>query len=241
MQSLLPKIDTPIFTTTLPITKQSIQYRPYTVKEQKILLMATESNENNSLIDAILQIVNNCTLSNIDVFSLPITDIEFLFYQLRARSQSEVVELKYKCENKKGNTVCNNIMKHDLNLLNDLEITEGLPTTIQLTDSIGIKLKHQKFEKNKINDSGIINPLELFEIIAKNVDFIFDKESMYSSNDIPLDKIVEFLETLSTDQYKKIEDFYINAPKITKKLNLTCSKCSFDHKIEVENIFDFFI
>lgn len=239
--SMLPKIDTPIFTTDLPITKQSIKYRAYTVKEQKILLMAVESEDKNSLIDAILQIVNNCVLSNIDIFKLPIVDIEFLFYQLRARSQSEIVELKYRCENKIDSVVCNNIMKHNLNLLTDLEVTEGVSDIIQLTDTIGIKLKHQKFEKNNINSSAVLNPLQLFELIAKHVDFIFDKNSMYSSNDIPLEKIVEFLESLSTEQYKKIEDFFIKEPVIKKTIELTCSRCKFEHKIEVENIFDFFI
>jgi len=238
---MLPKIDTPIFNTELPVTKQAVRYRPYTVKEQKLLLMATESEDKNSLIDTILQIVNNCTLSKIDVSKLPIVDIEFLFYQLRARSQSEIVELKYRCENSSDGIVCNNIMKHNLNLLTDLEISEGVSDTIQLTDTIGIKLKHQRFEKNNINNSSLLNPIQLFELIAKHVDFIFDKESIYSSNDIPLDKIVEFLETLSTEQYKKIEEFFIKEPVIKKKIDLTCSKCKFEHKIEVENIFDFFI
>ena len=237
--SLLPGIDSPTYTIILPVSKQEIKFRPYVVKEQKLLLMAVESKEPESIIEAIKQIVDNCVLSEINARLLPAVDIEFLFYNLRARSQSESVDLKYRCENKINDEICNGTMLHRLNLLTDLDITEALPQTIQITDTIGVKLNFQKFEYNVLA-SDYPTPEEEFTLVAKNIDFIYDEKSSYSAQDIPIKEIVEWLGNLTMEQYSKIGDFFKNEPKIHKKLDLTCKKCGMQHHISVEDIFDFF-
>ena len=239
--SLLPKLDSPTYSITLPVSKQLIKIKPYTVKEQKLLLMATESGDKNFLVDTILQIVNNCIITPVDARELPITDVEYVFYQLRARSQSELVNLRYKCENKVDGIVCGNIMTHNLNLLTDLEVSESLSPTIELDHKIGIKLKHQKFEKDKLENTEIPTPEQLFELIAKNIEFIYDEKSSYNPKDVPFENIIEFLGQLNTKQYEKIEQFFLNEPKIYKNLQITCKKCGTVHDITVEDIFDFFI
>lgn len=239
--SLLPSIDTPTYTIKLPVSKQEIKFRPYVVKEQKLLLMATESGDKNTLIDAITQIVGNCVLSNINTKDLPITDVEFIFYQLRARSQSEIVELKYKCENIVDGASCGNVMHHGLNLLTDLEVTESLPTTIQLNDSIGLKVKHQKFELDNLQEKQLPTPQELFELIAKHIEFIYDEKSTYNSSDISQKDLIDWLGRLTVEQYAKIEEFFLNEPKIHKNLQIKCKKCGFVHDLDVEDILDFFI
>jgi hypothetical protein len=239
--SLLPKINLPTYTINLPVSKQQVKIKPYTVKEQKLLLMATESGDKNFLVDTILQIVNNCIVNPIDARELPITDVEYVFYQLRARSQSEIVNLRYKCENKVDGNICGNIMTHDLNLLTDLEISEPLSPTIELDNKIGIKLKHQKFEKDKLETKNTPTPEELFELIAANIEFIYDEKSSYSPKDVPIENVIEFLGELNTKQYEKIEEFFLNEPKIYKNLQITCKKCGTVHNITVEDIFDFFI
>jgi hypothetical protein len=118
---MLPKIDTPIYDLTLPLSKKKIRFRPFLVKEEKILLMAIESEDENSMLLAIEQIVNNCCLNkDFDVESLPLSDLEFLFLNLRARSVGEVVELQYKCNNrpdKDSEEECGHLVKFELNLL----------------------------------------------------------------------------------------------------------------------------
>ena len=109
--SLLPTIDTPTYTITLPVSKQEIKFRPYVVKEQKVLLMAIESKDPEAIIEAIKQIVDNCVLTKINARLLPAVDIEFIFYNLRARSQSETVDLKYKCNNIVKGESCGGIMR----------------------------------------------------------------------------------------------------------------------------------
>jgi len=238
--SLLPKIDSPTYTVKLPVSKQDVKFRPYVVKEQKILLMAVESNEPEALIEAIAQIVDNCVLSPINARKLPVTDIEFLFYQLRARSQSESVDLKYKCENVVDEEICGGIMLHRLNLLTDLEITEALPQTIQITDKIGVKLNFQRFEPNIIKKSEFLTAEEEFNLVAKNIEFIYDETSSHSAQDIPKAELVEWLGNLTMEQYSKIGNFFANEPKIHKQINLKCKKCGTEHHIDVEDIFDFF-
>jgi hypothetical protein len=238
---MLPKIDLPTYSIELPISKQQIKFRPYTVKEQKLLMMAVESSSEETLVDTILQVVSNCVVTDINAKELPLTDVEFIFYQLRARSESEIVQLKYKCEKKIDGTSCGNVLRHELNLITDLEISEGLDPTIQITDSIGIQLKHQRFEVDTLKNVKLPTPEQVFEVVANNVDFIFDKESTYPVSDLPVKHVVEFLSQLSTTQYEKIEKFFLNEPKIYKSLQITCNKCGTVHDIKVEDIFDFFI
>ena len=237
--STLPVIDTPIYNAMLPVSKQEVNFRPYVVKEQKILLMAVESKEQRAIIEAIAQIVGNCVLSKIDTRTLPVTDVEFLFYNIRARSQSETVDLQYKCHNVVGDDICGGKMYHKLNLLTDLEVSEALPSLIQITDTIGVKLNHQKFEITSI--IGELTPEQEFNIVAKNIDYIYDETSSYSSKDVSLTELVAWLENLTMDQYFKIGEFYANEPRIYKKIILNCKKCGVNHNLEVEDIFDFFI
>jgi len=238
--SLLPKIDSPIYDLTLPISKKEIKFRPYTVKEQKILLMAVEAKDNSSLINAISQIIGNCVITGIDTNKLLATDVEFLFYNLRARSQSETVELHYICENFVNDEFCKGKLSHRLNLLTDLEITEGMSETVALSDTMGIKLNHQRFEPNSFDKEETLTPEQEFTLVAKNIDFIYDEKSSYNASDIPIKDLVEWLGNLTIEQYSKIGEFFLNEPKIHKKFDVTCKKCGIEHHLDVEDIFDFF-
>ena len=240
--SFLPKVDLPTYNITLPVSNTKITFRPYLVKEQKILNMAKESGDKNSLVEAILQVLTNCTTNNVNISDLPITDTEFYFYNLRARSESEIVKLRYKCESKlQTGAPCHNIMEHDLNLLTDLEIfVPEVSDKIEISETVGIKLKHQKFEKDELQNK-IPTPEEIFQTVAKNVDFIYDENSQYDAKDIPLQHIIQWISELPAEKYKSIENFFMNEPKIIKKLNIVCNKCGANHTIIVEDIFDFFI
>lgn len=239
--SALPKIDTPTYSVKLPISELNVKYRPYKVKEQKILSMAKESGEKNSLIEAILQIEQNCMIDPIDVRELPITDVEYFFYVLRARSESEILELRYKCENIHEDKVCGAIMDYDLNLLQELEVVKSdISAIIEITDKVGIKMRHSRFELDNIGDK-IPTPEQILEIIAKNVEFIYDENSAYSGKDVPIANIINWIGELPPEKYIKIEEFLQNEPKIIKNLDITCKNCGYDHHIEVRDIFDFFI
>lgn len=240
--SVLPTIDLPTYTLKLPVCGETVKFRPYLVKEQKLLTMAKESENKNSLVDAIFQILENCVVSAIVVRDLPITDIEFLFYNIRARSESEVVDLRYRCENPVDGSQCGNIMEHELNLLTGLDIVDNdISPIIEVGEHVGIKLKHQKFEYDVLDDGKVPTPSELFNIIAKNVECIYNKDSSFNASDVPLSEIVDWIGNLPTEKYAKIEHFFLNEPKIVKHLEIKCTKCGMLHNITVEDIFDFFI
>lgn len=240
--SILPETEYPIYTTILPVSKQEIKFRPYKVKEQKLLLMEKESGDQRSLINTINQIINNCVQSKINVYELPITDSEFLFYQIRARSESEIINLRYRCENTlESGEICNNSMSYRFNLLTDIEVTPGVDPVVELDEITTVKMKYQKLEYSKFDEIENPTPQELFEEIAKQIDFIATKDSVYTTADVPKQQIIDWLGDLSVDKYAKIENFTLNEPKLHKNIKITCSKCNMEHHIEVGDLYDFFM
>jgi hypothetical protein len=149
---MLPKLDVPIYDLTLPLLKKKIQIRPFLVKEEKIFLMAMESDDEDSVFTAIKQIVNNCCLTeDVDIESIPISDLEFIFFNLRARSIGEMIELKYKCNNKihvgEEEKVCGNLVDISMNILDiKPEIPENHTNKIELSDTMGIVMKYPTFK-----------------------------------------------------------------------------------------------
>lgn len=238
----LPKIDTPIYELTLPLSKKHIRYRPFLVKEQKNLLMAMESGEKDSIEKNIKQVLNNCTVTeNIDIEKLPVVDVEYYFLQLRARSVGEVVENKYRCDNVVEGKTCGNIMETSLNLL-DIKVSglkEG-DDIIQLTEKVSIKLKYPEFSVLK-TISNMTNETDIaFNMIAESIEYIFDGEQMHYAKETTREELVDFLESLNQQQFVKIEEFFTNLPKLEKKIEMKCSRCGFEHKFDVEGLESFF-
>jgi hypothetical protein len=238
----LPKIDTPIYDLELPLSKKKIRFRPFLVKEQKNLLMAMESGERESIEQNVKQVLNNCTVTEgIDIEKLPVIDIEYYFLQLRARSVGEVVENKYRCDNMVEEKPCGNIMETSLNLLEIKvgNIVEG-NDVIELTDTISIKLKYPEFSVlNKLSKLTNVSDIA-FEMIAESVEYIYDGEQFYYAKEVESKEIVEFIESLNNQQFSKIEDFFANLPKIEKKIEMKCSRCGFEHTLDVEGLESFF-
>jgi hypothetical protein len=238
----LPKIDTPIYDLTLPLSKKKIRFRPFLVKEQKNLLMAMESNDRESIENNIKQVLQNCTLTTkVDIEKLPVTDVEYYFLQLRARSVGEVVENKYRCDNIVEGKSCGNIMETSLNLL-DIKV-DGVKEkndVIEITDKISIKLKYPEFsilsKLSKLTDVADIT----FEMIADSIEYIYDGEQFYYSHETPHEELIEFVESLNQKQFSKVEDFFANLPKLQKKIEMKCSRCGFEHKLDVEGLESFF-
>jgi hypothetical protein len=238
----LPKIDSPIYELTLPMSKKQVRFRPFLVKEQRNLMMALESNEKSTIEKNIKQVLHNCTLTeNIDIDNLPIIDIEYYFIQLRARSVGEMVDNKYRCENLVNEDPCGNLMEVKINLL-DIQITESEKdnSEIKITDKIMIKLSYPKFSAlDTVKDSE--SPSDMaFEMILNSVEHIFDGEQFYYANETSKEELTEFIESLNQEQFSRIEEFFDNLPVLNKKVEIDCSKCGFHHSIEVEGLENFF-
>jgi hypothetical protein len=241
----LPKLDVPIFTIDLPLSKTKLRYRPFLVKEEKLLLIAMESDDEKTIMDTIKQIINNCCLDDVDTETLPITDLEYFFLHLRARSIGEIVDLQYKCNNKvkddAGEEVeCGNNVKLKVNVL-EIEPTFNDKHTnkIELTDKLGIIMKYPNFATiDKVKSNNDVE--QILGIIMNCVDYIYDEDSIYYRKDISDEELTEFIENLTQKQFAKVQEFFETVPSIKKELDFKCNKCGYQEKILIEGIQNFF-
>ena len=241
----LPKLDVPIFTIDLPLAKTKLRYRPFLVKEEKLLLMAMESDEDNTVLETIKQVINNCCLDEINVDDLSITDLEYFFLNLRARSVGEMVDLQYKCNNivKEDDGEehsCDNLVKIKLNVL-EIKPTfdEKHNSKIELTKDMGIVMKYPSF--STIQNSKAENEVDkILEIIMDCVEYIYDADNIYYKKNIDDNELIEFIDSLSQTQFTKIQEFFETIPKIKKEVDFKCSKCNYEEKITIEGLQNFF-
>jgi hypothetical protein len=239
----LPKIDAPKYEITLPLTGKKVKFRPFNVKEQRNLLMAIESDENDNIQQSINDVLHNCLLTeNVDVEKLPVVDIEYFFLQLRAKSVGEIVDVRYRCNNEVNGVMCSNIMETQINLTKiNVQQDKKISADVQLNERFSVRLKYPDYKSVKAAMTfDDVNDLT-FNLIANSVESIFDGEQFYYANEVESKEIVHFIESLSQDQFKKIEEFFNNLPRIVETISLKCGKCGFDHTIKVEGLENFFV
>lgn len=239
----LPKIDVPIYETELPSGKK-ISFRPFLVKEEKILLMAAQAKDEKAIVPAVLQILNNCVIDGTDVKSLPVFDVEYLFLQLRARSVGEIVELRYRCNNTLDDgKVCNTVSEYTVNLL-DVKPTKNPNNSnvIDLGNQMGIVLRPPRmnlftsFDQLKQQDINFIYDLLLTECIES----IYDKDTIYYVKDTPKEEVKQFIESLTSVHQQKINDYFSTLPKIQHTIEFACKKCQHQEHIVIEGVNSFF-
>jgi len=247
---MLPKIDVPIYELELPLSKKSVKFRPFLVKEEKILMMAMESDTDDSSLLAIKQIITNCCLSdNVDVETLPIIDLEYFFLNLRARSVGEIVNLQYKCNNKVKDEEsgeekdCGNVVKLEVNILDiKPKISEKHTTKIVLSPKMGIVMKYPSFkmvEDNVKVEGGEIE--KLMSILLNCIESVYTEDSIFYAKDIPKEELSDFVESLTREQFAKVQEFFDTMPKIKKELSFICNKCGYKENIFVEGLQSFFV
>lgn len=241
----LPKIDVPIFEAVLPSNKQIVKFRPFLVKEQKLLLMASQATEVKEVIDSIKQILRNCILTELDIESLPVFDLEFLFLNLRARSVNEIVDIKYKCNNhsvtEDGETrTCTGMVEYKIDVLEiKPEFAPNHTNKIQVSENLGIVLKYPTFEMMKTIE-GKREDEAVFELLLQCIDYIYDKDNMYYPKDSTHEEMTEFIDNLQQKHLEMIKDFFDSMPKVKKDLDFKCPKCGLEDKIVIEGVQSFF-
>lgn len=242
----LPKIDVPVYSTKLISTGKTVKYRAFTVKEEKLFLMANESEEVDTVIDTIKQVLNNCIMTKgINVEELPLFDIEYLFLKLRAVSVGEVVNLRYKCNNilpkldDEEEKKCNHIVEIDLNLNEITPESVKIDKTIQITDAMGVTMKYPTFDLLKEFDANQ-EVDSIIKMTVKCIDFIYDKDNVYYAKDAKEEELIDFVESMQTKDLEKLKDFFSSMPKLKKQLDFNCVKCGYQEKIELEGIQNFF-
>ena len=216
----LPKIAVPEYQLTLPSTGKDIKYRPFLVKEEKLLLIAMEGQNEQEILTAVQNVISECVLEDIDANTLPMFDIEYIFLWLRAKSKGEIIDLKYTCPTCKGPIpVGFNI--EDIKMHYD----EKHSTKIELTNDLGVVFKYPNVALQK-KISELPDDLTQIDMIFKTVflcvDYIYDGETTYSSKDHTEKEMMDFLESLTDEQFQKLSVFYETMPKLKHELKLEC-------------------
>jgi hypothetical protein len=237
----LPKVATPLFHLTLPSTGREITYRPFLVKEEKLLLIAKEADDEESVITAVLQIIESCTNGETDISELASFDVEYLFLNIRAKSIGEEIELRYKHSggiNREGNE-CTVVTPVVINI-DEVEVktNEAHTNKIMLTDTIGIQMRYPRPKTfTKLMDGAIEN---VVDAIADCVDFLFDEEQIYDETTTTREELVEFIESLSQDQLMKINEFFETMPQLEHEVEYECTGCGQKDKVTLRGLSDFF-
>ena len=230
---MLPKIDTPVFNLKLPLTGKEIKYRPFLVKEEKILLTAKESSDFQQNIDAIIQVVNNCLMVDDDPLDWPMLDVEYAFLNMRAQSVNNVVEVRYRDNQDKK------VRDFEVDI-NQVKIVrpEGHTNKFKITDDITIKLKYpsvrslRSLEKLDMND-----PSSVFQVISKTLDTVQDSDTVYDS--FTEEEAGEFLEQFTQSQMEMVNDFMSTMPYYEHVIDYVNDEGN-DRKISMRGIQDFF-
>ncbi len=242
---MLPKISVPIYEVKLISTGKTVKFRPFLVKEQKLFLMAAESDSVEETVNVIRQVLRNCIITEIDVDALPVFDLEYLFMNLRARSVSEVVNLKYLCNNNVKNESgeekpCNTINEISFNVLEiKPEISPEHTTKFQINEKIGIIMKYPTFElMQKVN--GKSENEMIMELIYSSIESVYDEDNVYYMKDNTKEEIVDFVDNLQQKDLDKIRVFFETMPKIKKNIDYKCKKCGYNENLTLEGIQSFF-
>lgn len=231
----LPKIQYPVTEFTVPSTGKELSFRPFLVKEEKILLMAQQTKDKKEILKAIKQIINNCSVEKIDVNKLLIVDLEYLFLQLRAISVNNVVELTY-TDNEDGEDY-----KFKVNL-QEIEVKKPkkkVSNKIEVTPEIGLILKHGNGDTvDQMTD--IHNESELMSFYIKHcIEQVYDKDNVYVMSEMEAKDIEEFVDQLPSTALEKIRAFFATAPRMEHVITYKNKKGS-DRKIVLNTLEDFF-
>jgi len=243
---MLPKIDVPIYTVKLLSTGKPVRFRPFTVKEEKLFLMTNETDDVKAILETTKQVLNNCILDEVDIENLPMFDIENIFLNIRARSVGEIIKLNYKCNNivtnEKGeDSKCDNLVNIELNVLEIKPEENGQhDKKIVISENVGIVMKYPSFKLfENVNLSD--DPNSIIETALKCIDYIYDKDNIYYSKDIPKQELDEFIDSLQSKDLEKIKKFFETMPKLKKQVHFKCKKCEYEENINVEGIESFFV
>jgi hypothetical protein len=235
----LPKLNVPVYEAILPSTEKVIKYRPFLVKEEKLLLTAQESGE-DAVLPAVKQIIKNCVQGEIDVDSMPIFDIEYLFLRLRAKSIGEEVTLGLKpwgCPQNNGE-LCKFTTEVTINL-EEIECKKGEnhSSKIMLDDNIGIMMKYPDISQVGIKGSEIEMGMK---VIRSCINMIFTKEETYERDSFTDKELDEFIDSLNSKQMENINKFFETMPTIKHTAKYNCKTCGEEKETTIQGLQSFF-
>ena len=234
----LPKLTTPTYELEIPSTDEKIKYRPFLVKEEKILMMALESKSEKDITQAVKDIVSECSFNKVNIDNMPMFDVEYIFLQVRSKSVGEVSKLKLLCPDDKKTYAD---VEVDLNEVK-VQVGEDHTNKIDLGNGMGIIMQYPSIDSFK--DSGIrdINASNMLEVISTCILQIFEDEGkkVYNSKDQTSKELTDFIEQLNTKQFKDVQKFFDTMPKLKHEITIKNPKTKKESKIVLSGLNDFF-
>ena len=244
----LPRVNTPTYELKIPSTGQKVKYRPFLVKEEKILLMAMEDGKPNTMSKAMQDIISACTEGDLALKNLSPFDLEYFFLQIRGKSVGDIIDLTFRkpdsieCGEKNEN--CQEVCNIQINI-DDIKVdTKRIKNSkIELSDSIGIKMNYPQFDMiqkfaNLTDQTAKTD--DIFKVINECIEYIWDGDEIYKAKDATKKELTEFIESLSSSQFAKIKDFLEGMPTLRHTVTWKCSKCERQAPLLLEGIDAFF-
>ena len=235
----LPKLVTPEFTLKVPSTKEPVKIRPFLVKEEKVLFMALEGADAAEIEDAIINVLESCVLTpGIDINKLPSYDVEYLFLQLRGKSVGENITLRMS----HGDDIeCKHITEVDVNV-EEIEVyfDKNHKHKVQVSDEIGIK-----FKDPTLKDLTSINPVDnnnydtIVSVVTNCIDVVYDNDNVYDN--FNKEEAADFLNSMTQEQFMKVQGFFNTLPKLQKTVEWTCPECGQKDSVTIEGLQNFFL
>lgn len=231
----LPKLASAKYELTLPSTGQKVEYRPFLVKEEKALMLAQQAGAQSDMIRAVQDIVSSCTFDVLNPKELPIFDIEYVFLQLRSKSVGEKTQVKLTCPDD-GETEA----EVEINLSEVECVREvGHDSNIKLTDTIGVVLDYPKIDMMaKLDDADETSAT--FEVIKNCISQVYDADNVYVRNDMEDKDLDEFIESMTHEQFEKINQFFATMPRIKKSVKVKNPKTGVESEVVLQGMSDFF-
>ena len=234
----LPTMDLPTYELEIPSSKKKIKIRPFLVKEEKILLLALESDDEKNIKQAVLNLLKACIQSRVKVENLSTFDLEYIFLNIRAISVGEVVEILITCQDDEETKVKYNLNLTDVSVI----FPEGHSNKIMLNDNTGVIMKYPSFDdfvegqfaNKEYNEDGVI------KIIANSIDQIFQDEEVFDESTTSKKEFIQFVETLTKEQLEKIQAFFESAPRLEHKFKVTNPKTGVESEYTLRGLQSFF-
>jgi len=234
----LPKLNTPTYELEVPSTDEKLKYRPFLVKEEKILMIAMESKDNAQIVNAVKDIVTSCTFEKLDIANLPMFDVEFIFLNIRAKSVGEVSKLRILCPDDKKTYASAEV---DLTKV-EVQVDDNHSNKIELTDSMGMIMTYPTIDS--FTDSGIqtIDANNMLDVIGSCILQIYEDngEKVFQAKDQTKKELTEFIESMNTSQFKQVQAFFDTMPKLKHTIKVKNPKTKKSSDVTLTGLNDFF-
>ena len=234
----LPKLNTPTYELEVPSTDEKIKYRPFLVKEEKILMIAMESKDNGQIVNAVKEIVTECTFNKLDIASIPMFDVEYIFLNIRAKSVGEVSKLKLLCPDDKKTYADVEVDLSEVKVQVDGEHTNK----IELTDSMGMIMTYPTIDSFQEGGIQTISASNMLEVVGSCILQIYEDngEKVFQAKDQTKKELTEFIESMNSGQFKKLQSFFDTMPKLTHTIKVKNPKTKKSSDVKLTGLNDFF-